>query len=215
MEFALSEINHYLDLADYRRKVHAIYSGVRDRRIPIEQRWSYWAQARDELIGHHPQSALSVEQRDAFNGLVYFPYDPSLRFLVDIDPPIDPNILEIPLQTDGNFRMQRIGKVNFDVNGEKALLSLFRILGYAGGLFLPFRDTNTESYPGTRYLLDTIKGADLGMETGKLVLDFNFAYNPSCAYHPRWHCPLAPVENWLKIPVQAGEKAYPGAAKEI
>ena len=208
-------MQEYLDLADYRRKVHAIYSGVRDRRIPIEQRWSYWVQARNELIGHHAQSALSAEQRAEFTSLVYYPYDPTMRFVLEVDENPGPEILETPLQEDGNFSMKRIGKVNFDMNGEKASLSLFCILGYAGGLFLPFRDTNTESYQGTRYLLDTIKGTDLGMEAGKLVLDFNFAYNPSCAYHPRWHCPLAPIENWLKVPIKAGEKVYPGAAKEI
>jgi uncharacterized protein (DUF1684 family) len=203
------DVQEYLDLADYRRKVHAIYSGVRDRRIAIGQRWSYWVQARDELIGHHPQSALSKEQQKQFSGLAYYPYDPSLRFLVEIDPVIDDEILDIPLQTDGNFRMQRIGKVNLVIHEREVSLSLFRILGYAGGLFLPFRDTSEKSYPGTRYLLDTIKGADLGMEQGKVVIDFNFAYNPSCAYHSRWNCPLAPAENWLKMPINAGEKAYP------
>jgi uncharacterized protein (DUF1684 family) len=111
--------------------------------------------------------------------------------------------------------MQQIGKVRFELAGQPAELSLFRVLGYAGGLFLPFRDTSEQSYQGTRYLLDTIKGADLGVEQGKLVLDFNFAYNPSCAFHPRWHCPLAPAENWLKIPIHAGEKAYPGAAEDL
>ena len=205
-------MQEFLDLADYRRKVHAIYSGVRDHRIPIEQRWSYWNQARDELIGRHPQSALSPEQRANFQGLSYYSYDLSLRFLVDVDLDVEPEILEIPLQEDGDFRMQRIGRVHFLVKGDSVLLSLFRIRSYAGGLFLPFRDASKESYPGTRYLIDTIKGADLGMERDKLVLDFNFAYNPSCAYDPRWHCPLAPVENWLKLPLKSGEKAYPGTS---
>ncbi len=203
----------FLDLADYRRKVHAIYSGVRDRRISLEQRWSYWVQARDELIGHHPQSALSKEQQADFAGLVYYAYDPALRFLVDVDTGVEPEILEVPLQDDDDFRMQRTGRVVFTVDGVPVSLSLFRILGYAGGLFLPFRDTSKESYQGTRYLIDTIKGADLGAEQGKLVLDFNFAYNPSCAYHPRWHCPLAPAENWLKVPIRGGEKDYPGTSK--
>jgi hypothetical protein len=207
-------MQEYLDLADYRRKVHAIYSSVRNWTMPIERRWNYWIMARDELLGSHPQSALSAEQRQKFNGLVYFPYDPSLRYIVEIDPQVDPNVIEVPLQSGGNFQMQRIGKVDFKVNGEVASLSLYRVLGYAGGLFLPFRDANKECYQGTRYLFDTIKGADLGMEQGKLVLDFNFAYNPSCAYHPRWHCPLAPAENWLKVAIPAGEKNYPGVVKK-
>lgn len=201
-------MQEYLDLADYRRKVHAIYSGVRDRRIPIEQRWQYWVAARNELIGLHPQSALSEEQRDAFSGLRYYAYDPSLRFLVDVDANVDPEVMEIPLQSDGAFRMQRGGKVSFTIAGQLQHLSMFRILGYAGGLFLPFRDKSALSYQGTRYLIDSIKGADLGMEQGKLVLDFNFTYNPSCAYSERWHCPLAPAENWLDVAIEGGEQAY-------
>jgi uncharacterized protein len=98
----------------------------------------------------------------------------------------------------------------FMVDNRPTSLSLFWILGYGGGVFLPFRDATNgkETYGGGRYLLDTIKHADLGLENRKLVLDFNFAYNPSCAYHPRWDCPLAPAENWFKIPVQGGEKAF-------
>lgn len=138
-----------------------------------------------------------------------------MRFLVDVDPIVEREILEVPLQADGDFRMQRIGKVHFSFKENQVELSLFWVLGYAGGLFLPFRDRSEESYPGTRYLLDTIKGADLGMEQGKLVLDFNFVYNPSCAYHPRWHCLLAPAENWLQIPINVGEKAFPGADKAL
>lgn len=204
-----------LDLADYRRKVQATYFGVRDTRISVEQRWNYWIAARNELLGHHAQSALSGEQRARFEKLAYYPYDPALRFLVDVDTKVEPQIFEIPLQTDGNFQIQRLGKLHFSVAGTKVALSLFRLLGYGGGLFLPFRDIGDKSgktYPGTRYLLDTIKGADLGMEQGRLVIDFNFAYNPSCAYHPRWNCPLAPAENWLKVEIAAGEQAYPDAA---
>ncbi len=207
-----------LELADYRRKVHATYFGVRDTRISVEQRWSYWVAARNELIGHHPQSALSEEQRERFKKLEYYSYNPALRFLVDVDTNVGHQVLQIPLQTDGNFQIERLGKVHLVVNGKPAELSLFRLLGYAGGLFLPFRDASDQSgktYPGTRYLLDTIKGADLGMEQGKLVVDFNFAYNPSCAYHPRWHCPLAPAENWLKVEILAGEQAFPDAVKSM
>ena len=81
--------------------------------------------------------------------------------------------------------------------------------GYAGGLFLPFRDaTNgTETYDAGRYLLDAAKGADLGTDPeGRLVIDFNFAFQPSCAFDPRWACPLAPPENWLDLAVSGGER---------
>jgi hypothetical protein len=82
------------------------------------------------------------------------------------------------------------------------------IEGYGGGVYLPFADATSgaTSYGGGRYLLDTVKGADLGMEEGRLVLDFNFAYNPSCAYDPRWTCPLPPPANRLPVDVRAGER---------
>jgi hypothetical protein len=116
--------------------------------------------------------------------------------------------------------MKRIGWVSFTVGGKRRRLALHWIEGYGGGLFLPFKDlTNIrppagqgETYGGGRYLLDTIKGADLGSSADRLVLDFNYAYNPSCAYHPRWACPLAPEENTLPFAVTAGEKRYVAAA---
>jgi hypothetical protein len=87
-------------------------------------------------------------------------------------------------------------------------LELYWLTSYGGGLFLPFADatSGTETYGAGRYLLDTVKGADLGQEEGRLVLDFNFAYFPSCAYDPRWTCPLAPPANRLSVPVRAGER---------
>jgi uncharacterized protein len=82
--------------------------------------------------------------------------------------------------------------------------------GYSGGLFLPFRDATSgnETYGAGRYLLDTAKGADLGGDAAswELLLDFNLAYNPSCAYEPHWNCPLAPPENTLRQAVRVGER---------
>ena len=87
---------------------------------------------------------------------------------------------------------------------------MFWLREYSGGIFVPFRDaTNgTETYGGGRYLLDTAKGADLGgdADRGTIVIDFNFAYQPSCAFDPRWSCPLAPPENRLDIAIRAGER---------
>jgi hypothetical protein len=201
-------LEDYLTLADYRRCVAEMYARVRQPDMPIEARWRRFCRERDELFRTHPQSALSPAQRAAFTGLHYFPYDPALRFLVELDGNVTPEVMEVPLREDGLMRMRRIGKVWFEVQGQRVALSLFWIMGYGGGLFLPFRDaTNGEqTYGGGRYLLDTIKGAHLGWEGERLVLDFNFAYHPSCAYNPRWHCPLAPPENWLSLPIRAGER---------
>jgi uncharacterized protein (DUF1684 family) len=82
--------------------------------------------------------------------------------------------------------------------------------GYAGGLFIPFRDATNgaETYGAGRYLVDASKSADLGGDpvTGTMILDFNFAFQPSCAFDPRWACPLAPPENRLDIAIRAGER---------
>ena len=95
--------------------------------------------------------------------------------------------------------------------GERSL-TIYWMAGYAGGLFLPFRDTTngTTTYGAGRYLLDAAKSADLGgsADRGTLILDFNFAYHPSCAFDPRWSCPLAPPENRLDVAVEAGERLW-------
>ena len=97
------------------------------------------------------------------------------------------------------FAVARAGEVE---------LELYWLEGYGGGLFVPFADATSgdETYGAGRYVLDTVKGADLGTEDGRLVLDLNFAYQPSCSYDPRWTCPLAPPANRLAVPVRAGER---------
>lgn len=144
----------------------------------------------------------------------YFEYDPSLRFALPVDYDVDEEELEITLRDDGPLRLRRFGRVHFGIEGHEYALSLFWISGYGGGILLPFKDQtgSAETYGGGRYLLDTIKHADLGSENGRLVIDFNYAYNPSCAYDPRWHCPLAPAENNLPARIAAGEKIYGGQA---
>ena len=202
----------YSSLADYRRQVSDLYNAVCNPASSPLERWQQWRQARDELLQNHVQSALSAEQKASFAGLNYFDYNPELRLVLAINKDVEQEVFEVPLQDDGMMKMQRFGKIAFEFSQQAVELSLFWIQGYGGGVFLPFRDeTNktNETYGGGRYLLDTIKHADLGEEDGKLVIDFNFAYNPSCAYNPMWHCPLAHKENWLPVPINAGEKAYP------
>ncbi len=203
-----------LELSDYRRRVNDLYASVRSFTGGTQQAWELWRAGRDDLFRHHAQSALTPAQRRGFSGLAYYEYDPSLRLAVEVDGVPDREVLDVPLEVDGLMQMARIGRVEVEIDGGAARLSLFWILGYGGGLFLPFRDATNdgETFGGGRYLLDAVKGADLGWQAGKLVLDFNFAYNPSCAYSPQWHCPLPPAENWLKVSVRAGEKAFPGGS---
>ncbi|NKQ35809.1 MAG: DUF1684 domain-containing protein [Chloroflexi bacterium] len=125
--------------------------------------------------------------------------------------PSPPHTYEVDLPHDGLLRFSRIAAVHFTVKEQAGQLSLFWVEGYGGGLFLPFRDgTNGRTtYGGGRYLYDAIKGADLGAGQTDILLDFNFAYNPSCAYNDQWVCPLAPPENQLPFPIAAGEKHTP------
>jgi uncharacterized protein len=98
----------------------------------------------------------------------------------------------------------RFGAFDLDVGS----LEVFWLDAYGGGVFIPFRDATSGSstYGGGRYLLDTAKGADLGSIDDRLVLDFNFAYHPSCVYDPKWVCPLAPPSNRLAVAIEAGER---------
>lgn len=199
------------ELLDYRRSVAVLYARMRQSPLSFADRNRQFRQERDMLFKTHPQSALTEEQKASFTGLPYYPYDPAWRFVLPVDTDVEPDVIDVALQDDGVTRLQRFGKIHFEVADQSVSLSLFWILGYGGGVFLPFRDlTNkTTTYGGGRYLLDTIKHADLGQEDSCLIIDFNYAYNPSCAYNPRWHCPLAPHENWLPIAIPAGEQRYP------
>jgi uncharacterized protein (DUF1684 family) len=211
-------LNHspFQELLDYRRTVAEMYADLRRPDLEEEEKHHRFRQKRDELFATHPQSALSEEQKAKFTGLRYYPYDSAWRLLLPVDTKVKPEIIEVSLQEDGLTRMQRFGQIHFEVAGQKVSLSLFWILGYGGGIFLPFRDlTNGDTtYGGGRYLLDTIKHADLGQQDSQLVIDFNYAYNPSCAYNPRWHCPLAPQENWLPVAIPVGELNPPSIPQD-
>jgi hypothetical protein len=176
----------------------------------LRARCDEFRRARDDLFRTHPQSALPPEQRATFRGLQYYAHDPSLRFSAPLEPIAPGDPIEYSLREDGPLRLLRAGRVRITIGGHDVALTVFRMLMYGGGLFLPFKDATAadDTYPGGRYLLDTIKGADLGSDGDRLVIDFNYAYNPSCTYDPRWDCPLAPRENWVQVPIRAGEKRF-------
>jgi len=203
-------MSDYEDLLDYRRRVGDMYARVRYGRLDPAARCIEFRRARDELFRTHPQSALTEPQKARFQGLRYYAYDAAWRFVVPLEPVVEPSTLDIALRDEGLTRLRRIGAVRLSIRGTPVTLSVFWVTGYGGGLFLPFRDlTNRDAtYEGGRYLLDTIKGADLGGEDGGLAIDFNYAYNPSCAYNIRWDCPLAPPENALPVAIDAGEQRY-------
>ncbi len=195
-----------LELLDWKRRVFALYAEIRAAPDP-EAAWRRWREVRDELFRDHPQSPLPAERRAAFAGLPFFDYDPALRVLADVEPADDAR-LAIGSSGEEPMMFRHFATAHFDLAGGTRRLALYWLEGYGGGVFLPFADTTrgAETYGAGRYLLDTVKGADLGEVDGRLVLDFNFAYNPSCAYDPRWVCPLTPPQNRLDVAVRAGEQ---------
>jgi uncharacterized protein (DUF1684 family) len=196
-----------LSLLDWRRRVAGLYAAARSAGDP-ETGWRTWRDGRDELFAAHPDSPLGEAARGRFGGLPFGTYDPALRFEVALTP-AEPARLELPTETDGVVPMSRIGSV---LLGPLGPVDVWWLGGYGGGLFLPLRDgtAGRSTYGGGRYLLDTVKGADLGGTADRLVVDVNFAYHPSCAYDPRWSCPLAPEGNRTAVPVRAGEQLPPG-----
>ena len=184
-----------------------------------------WQKAREALYRGHPSSPVPAERRPEFRSL-HFAYDPGLRFelplVVDTPAAVRPGgpvrrfaplsrFGASPCRSAPAKRPSRSNRLaRRPLPGGIRRLAVFWLREYSGGIFLPFRDaTNgTETYGGGRYLLDTAKGADLGGDTdcGTIVVDFNFAYQPSCAFDPRWSCPLAPPENRLDVEIRAGER---------
>lgn len=202
-----------LALADWRRQVADLYAAV--RRIAAydpEEAWRTWRDERERMFVHHAQSPLPDDMRREFHARAWT-YDPALRFEVElVAPPADepPPLADLAVSTGGEMRLARIGSISVPFPLGPRTLSVYWLDDYAGGLLLPFLDdTNgVETYPAGRYLLDTAKGADLGGDPrrGTIVADFNFSYHPSCAFDPRWSCPLAPVGNRLDFRVEAGER---------
>lgn len=162
------------------------------------------------MFASHPQSPIPEPERGGFGGLSLYGYDPGARALAAIEP-APPKRYEIAGSGEP-LAFTRLGFAYFELGGAAQSLELYWLDAYGGGLFVPFADatSGTDTYGAGRYMLDTVKGADLGSEGESLVLDFNFAYNPSCAYDPSWACPLATPRNRLAVPVEAGERAPEG-----
>jgi uncharacterized protein len=193
-------------LWDWRRRVADVYGQVRES--DPRTGWQLWRAARDNLFRNHPQTPLDPSRRESFPGLSYFDYDPSLRILVRLVPTAGER-LRIDLGHDGIISLSAFGRTQGLQERLGGELTLYWIEGYGGGVFLPFKDATSgaQTYGGGRYLLDTIKGADLGCtRDGRAILDFNFAYHPSCSYSELWVCPLAPAENILPAAARGGER---------
>jgi uncharacterized protein (DUF1684 family) len=199
-----------LDLVDWRRRVGDLY------RTSGPNALQEFRRRRDALMADHPQSPIPPDQRAGFPGISYFPPDPSFRVTARLS--LAHSDDEVMIETggpDGDIRYRRAGVLSLTLKGVASRLTVLSLVAYGGGLFLPFRDATSgrQTYGGGRYLFDTVKNTDgLSLEvrpgSTEVVVDFNYAYNPSCAYDPQWACPLAPRENWLQVAVEAGEMAY-------
>jgi uncharacterized protein (DUF1684 family) len=217
--------DEYLELADWRRRVSELWADWRraatdDPRAATEA----FREARQRLFTTHPQSPVPAHERGR-RRLAWWPYDPSFRIVGRVESGDTPNPNEaaddsspagaggltlVPSSDGSPFGVRRVGRVTLTGPLEGLVLPLLWIEGYGNGLFLPFRDATNghATYGAGRYLLDTAKSADHGPgpADGTLLLDLNMAYHPSCAYDPRWACPLAPPDSRLSVPVPVGER---------
>lgn len=199
-----------LETADWRRRMFAIYARVRAS-DDVAVAHDAWRRERNELFATHPSTPLLPDDRPGFTGLPIARYDPAWRFEVDVHAASTAARMDVETGTDGNVPFERIGVATIPGVGS---LDVWRLASYGGGIFVPVRDAlagrRGGTYGGGRYLIDTVKGADLGAGAtpDSLVLDFNFAYNPSCAYDPAWACPLPQAGNRVAAEIPAGER-YP------
>ncbi len=158
---------------------------------------------KDGFLRDHPNSPLTADQKRDFRGLDYFPENLELQLRLPLNRDVAHDILEMDTTSGDRQLYRREGRVTFEVDGQQAVLYLYRSEG-SHGLFLPLRDATSgkESYGGGRYL-ETVLDND-----GTVLIDFNYAYSPYCAYNEDWSCPLPPAENWLTVPIRAGEKTW-------
>ena len=190
------------DIVDWRRRVvRAVRRGPGGRRP---------GRRAPDLAGH-PRRAVRDPPRlpaagrgpGGFGGLPVPAYDPAWRFEVEVRPAEPTGSSSTPAPT-GRSPSSGSGRRGPGVGS----LDVWRLASYGGGLFVPVKDASAGTPAGPTAAaatsLDTVKGADLGGDDGTLVLDFNFAYNPSCAYDPAWACPLAQPGNTVGVPVPVG-----------
>jgi uncharacterized protein len=161
---------------------------------------------KDEFYRRGQDSPLDRLQRKLFQGLAYFPENPDLVVVAALEPPENPGEVTLETSTGDSQTFRRGGIVHFTVDGEASQITLLQA-EHDEQFFVPFRDaTSGQTTYGSGRYLEVDPPRD-----GHVVVDFNYAYNPYCAYNGQWSCPLPPVENWLPVPIRAGEMEFPGS----
>lgn len=161
----------------------------------------------DDMMEYHPQSPLTDEQRDSFAGLNYYEEDPGYVIEGTVERfPDDEALVEMQTSTGDTQHYRPWGRFHFEVDGQEVSLVIYADL-HAGDFFVPFKDASNgrETYGAGRYL-DSHRPGINRLDKDRLQIDFNYAYNPYCAYNERYSCPLPPPDNWLRVPIRAGEK---------
>ena len=171
-----------------------------------EERLKTFREKRDQYFKSDPHSPLKESDRKKFKGLLYYPIDLKYAMSGSIERyPVEPKPLYANLPTSKTMEKKYVkyGRFKFKSMGKEYVLQIYRPLG-GGDLFLPFKDktSETETYSKGRYLfIEPMPG-------GKVLIDFNRAYNPFCEFNEKYTCAFAPEENWLGIVIRAGEKRF-------
>ena len=164
---------------------------------------------KDMFLAEHWQSPIPLEERAEFEGLDYYPPDPDCRFEIELHEHEGKERVRMAYTKGEERDFALWGEFRFGIGGEECVLQVYKSDAEEERLFIPFRDATSgrETYGAGRYL-DLEPGRDYTPD-GKWVLDLNRAYNPWCVYSEDYTCPFVPPENWLKVPIYAGEKNYP------
>ena len=166
-------------------------------------------EAKIEQFRESARSPLPMSMRgDAFPGLAYFDPDPAFRFHLTLHEHGEKETVTVETTAEGEQTYRRWGEFRFEVDGEETTLQAYRPADGADRFWVPFRDaTSGETTYGAGRYLDLEPDRD--RVDGEWIVDFNHAYNPTCAYNHAYECPLVPTENWLDVAIEAGEKDFP------
>ncbi|MCH7745828.1 MAG: DUF1684 domain-containing protein [Chloroflexi bacterium] len=160
-------------------------------------------ESKDHFMGHDSQSPLTDDQKRGFSGLKYYDENSALSLVITPEKFDNQEVIEMQTSTGDVAQYVRWGKISFEVESQPAQLTVYKDAD-SGEFFLPFADatSSSETYGAGRYLEVE------ALPNGQLHVEFNYAYNPYCAYNERWSCPLTPLENRIQVPIRAGEKNF-------